>query len=173
MKDNKISVKEYIEDKGLLRGTYVSFNDKITIMSHVISELVNSIGGLNTSMLRRLATEVIIESISNIDMATTDENGLSGYDQLCYMNELDDLKMRLGNEYDEMERILDERIDDYIRTETNPAITINAIYSHVTDTLSDVIELIRKQIQNINVEELMQNISQLIPQTGGDNNEGK
>jgi hypothetical protein len=173
MKDNKISVKEYIEDKGLLKGTYVSFNDKITIMSHVISELVNSIGGLNTSMLRRLATEVIIESISNIDMAITDENGLSGYDQLCYMNELDELKIRLGNEYDEMERILDERIDDYIRTETNPAITINAIYSHVTGTLSDIIELIRKQIQNINVEELMQNISQLIPKTGGVENEGE
>ena len=173
MSNNKISVKEYIENNELLTAVYIPFDEKLSIVSRIISELVNTIGGLNTSMLRRIATEVFIESITNIDMTITDENGLSGFDQLIYRDELENLKVKLGNEYDEFERILDERVDDYIRTETNPAITINAIYSQVADMLSKLIELFSKRIQEIDVDEFIDNISHLIPVSGGANNESK
>lgn len=173
MDNNKISVMDYLEDNSLLTASYIPFDEKMSIVSKIMSGLINTIGGLNTSMLRRISTEVFIESITNIDMKITDENGLSGFDQLCYKDELDNLKNILGNEYEEFERILDERVDDYVRTETNPAITINAIYSQVADMISKALELISQKVKDIDVEELTNNISQLIPKTGGVENEGE
>ena len=170
MDNNRISVKEYLENEELLEATYLPFEDKLRIVSNTIRELVNTLGGLNTTMLRRVSTETFITAISNIDMSITDENGLSGYDQLCYHGVLDNLKYRLGNEYEEFERMMDERVDDYIRTETNPAVTINAIYAQVADLFNQAMDYLSKQIQNMDAEQVMTAISQLSPQLiGGEN----
>ena len=97
------------------------------IAGYVLRGVTQALGGLNSSMLRRVATEVFIENITNIDLNIEDENGLKGFDQLCYSRELDKLLLYLGDEYTEMKRILDEYVSDYIRTETNPSVTINMI----------------------------------------------
>lgn len=162
--NNKISAQEYLNNKDLLEATYIPFEDKLSIVSNAIRSSVEALGGLNTTMLRRVTTEIFIDAITNIDLTIADENNLSGYDQLCYANELYSLISVLGNEYDEFQRILDERVDDYIRTETNPAITINAIYAQVSEMLGGVVEQISKYVQNIDVEQLLSSISQLVPQ---------
>lgn len=167
MSDNKISVKEYVENKNLLEVNYVPYDNKLQIVSHVLNGVVSSVGGLNTSLLRRIATEVFIESISNIDMSIEDENGLGGFDQLCYLGELSGLKAMMGNEYIEFQTILDERVQDYIRTETNPAVTINAIYNQVTDYAKMAMDYISSQIQNIDVEKVSEVVSKYIPANGG------
>ena len=168
MEENKITVQEYLNNKDLLEATYIPFEDKLTIVSNTIRGSVDALGGLNQTMLRRVATEVFITSITNLDMVTVDENGLSGYDQLCYKDELFPLINKLGNEYEEFQRIYDERVEDYIRTETNPAITINAIYSQVADVFTSIIEQLSNQIQNIDVEQLLSSVSQLVPQKDGE-----
>ena len=68
MDENKISVKEYLDNKELLNGIYIPFDTKTQIVSRVVRGLVDSTGGIMSSILRRIFTEVVIESISNIDM---------------------------------------------------------------------------------------------------------
>ena len=173
MEENKISVQEYLNNKELLKVVYVPFDSKITIVSKIFQGLINATGGINTSMLRRIFTEVVIENITNIDMGILDENELKGFDQLCLANELDNLKYLLGNEYKEFEKILSEYISDYIRVETNPAVTINQIYTQVVDFLNTVLDTLSERIKDINVEELEDTILKLIPTNGGVNNESK
>lgn len=173
MENNKISVQEYLNNKELLSVVYIPFDTKIQIVSRVIRGLIDSTGGIMSSMLRRIFTEVVIESISNIDMNIEDENGLKGFDQLCYANELENMKIVLGNEYKEFEKILSEYISDYIRIETNPAITINQIYSQVTEFLSTLLDGLSEKIQDVDVEKLGDTIARLVSTNGGVVNESK
>ena len=173
MNDNKISVKEYLDDRGLLEVTYVPFDDKVSIISHVVRSLIKATGGINSSMLRRISTEVVIESISNIDLSVLDENQLTGFDQLCYTNELANLERQLGNEYKEFMKILDEYISDYKRVETNPAITISRIYSNIVDFCGQMIGYISENLDDENMQKLVETISQSITSNKEMDNENK
>lgn len=167
MNENKISVMDYVNDNDLLEVSYIPYDEKMQIVSHVLNGVINSVGGLNSSILRRIATEVFIESISNIDLGVDDENGLKGFDQLCYLGEMDQLKNLLGNEYAEFQRILDERVQDYIRMETNPALTINAIYEQVSEYVKMAMDYISSQIQNVDVDQVAEMVSKFVPMNGG------
>ena len=137
-KNNRISVNDYLDDKEKLELTYIPFDRKLEIVTHTLQGVIDSIGGLNTSLLRRISTEVFIEAITNIDMNIINENGLKGFDQLCYLNELDNLISLISNEYAEFERIVNERVSDYNRIETNSALAINAIHNQVRKNLNEL-----------------------------------
>ena len=169
---NKISVTDYLKDNTLLELTYLPFESKLQIVSHIMTGMIESLGGLNTSLLRRISTETFIESITNIDMSVEDENNLKGFDQLCYKNELENLKEVLGNEYAELQKILDERVADYIRMETNPALIINSIYDVVSEKIGIAMDMISQRIQNIDVEKLSDMITPMVENIGGNENEG-
>lgn len=173
MEENKISVHEYLDDAEKLEVTYIPFDDKLKIVSKIIRGIINSTGGLNSSLLRRISTEVFIESITNIDLSIEDEDNLSGFDQLCYHRELDKLIALLGDEYKEFKRILDEHVDDYVRIETNPAVTINAIYDQIMERIGSMLDYLSNQIQNVDIEELTTTLSQLGIINGGVGNESK
>ena len=173
MKDGRISVQEYLSNKELLTGVYTPYDTKLNIVSKIVNGVINATGGLNTAMLRRISTEVFIETISNIDMSEKDENGLQGFDQLCYTGELDNLKKALRDEYYEFENILSEYIDDYIRIETNPAITISRIYSQITDILNSIFDDLSERIQGADIEKIGEIIANILPVNGGVSNEGK
>ena len=162
----KISVKDFIDNNELLEITYTPFDQKMEIVSKVLTETIKAIGGLNTSLLRRISTEVFIESITNIDMNVKDDNGLTGFDQLNYTNELDTLLAYMGNEYIEFTRILNERVADYIRIETNPSVTINAIYDNVKTQLNTVLDMLGDYIQNIDMEQLADTVSNIVDKAG-------
>ena len=163
--NDKISVADYLNNKELIKLTYLPFDTKMRIVSGVIMEVINAIGGINTPLLRRISTEVFIESITNIDMNIEDDNGLKGFDQLCYHGELENLQKVIGREYNEFQTILDERIADYIRTETNPAITINKIYEQLTTYANTALNYIQKRVQD-NAEELSKQLMPLIEKVG-------
>lgn len=167
MSENKISVMDYVNDNDLLEVSYIPYDEKMQIVSHVLNGVINSVGGLNTSILRRISTEVFIESITNIDLGVEDENGLKGFDQLCYLGELDQLKIFLGNEYIEFQKILDEHVQDYIRMETNPALTINAIYNQLSEYAKIAIDYISNQIQNIDADQVAETVTKFISTNGG------
>lgn len=169
----KISISEYLEDNSLLEVIYIPFDSKLQIVSHVLNGMLKAIGGLNTSLLRKISTEVFIESITNIDMNIEDENGLKGFDQLCFHNELNNLTTLLGSEYIQLTQILNERVADYVRTETNPAVTINAIYDQVMERLTAALDLASGYIQKIDVEQLTKAIGTITSQIGDKTNEGE
>ena len=167
MNENKISVMDYVNDNDLLEVSYIPYDEKMQIVSHVFNSVINSVGGLNTSILRRISTEVFLESITNIDLGVEDENGLKGFDQLCYLGELDQLKIFLGNEYIEFQKILDEHVQDYIRMETNPALTINAIYNQLSEYAKIAMDYISNQIQNIDADQVAETVTKFISTNGG------
>ena len=161
--NEKISVTDYINNKELLTMTYLPFDTKMEIVSHVLNGIINSVGGLNTSLLRRVSTEVFIDSITNIDMSIEDENGLKGFDTLLFTGELDQLKSVLGRELSELELILAERVDDYVRIETNPAVTINAIYDQIRAYFGTAMDYLSEKIQSADVQEITNMLMQYIP----------
>lgn len=169
--ENKISVMDYLDNHMLLRINYTPFDTKMEIVGHMLTSMAKALGGINTTFLRRLSTETFIEAITNIDMNIPDENGLKGFDQLCYHSELNNLIHIIGSEYDEFSKILEERLSDYIRVETNPAVTINAIYDQVKDYYNNVLNFLSEYIQNIDVEKLSKIMQPVISKVG-ETNEG-
>lgn len=164
--NDKISVADYLNNRELLVLKYIPFDSKMEIVSNVINGMVKSIGGLNTTLLRRISTEIFIESITNIDLSIVDENNLKGFDQLCYLGELDNLKTNLGKEYFELEKMLQEMVDDYIRIETNPAVTINLIYKQIQTYLNNMLDYISENIQNIDVDKFIEQLNSYIQKDG-------
>ena len=174
MDKKKISIKEYIDNNELLEMEFIPFDTKMEIVSQVINQVIKTVGGLNTSLLRRISTEVFVEAITNIDMSMEDENGLGGFDQLYFYNKFDDFIGLINREYSQFAQILDERIADYIRIETNPSVTIQAIYKQVSDYLGTAMDYLSDKIQNIDVEEFGETLKDIASLTlnGGDQNEG-
>lgn len=158
-KENKISVADYLNDKYDLEITYTPFDSKMLIVSHIMDGVIKAVGGLNTTLLRRVFIETLVETITNIDMKITDENDLQGFDQLLFHNKLDELISDLGIEYVEFKKILDERVQDYIRIETNPAVTITQIYNQVKDYMNIVLDYVSEHIQGIDVEHLARQLA--------------
>ena len=150
----KISVKEYIENKDLLELSYIPYDKKIDIVSGVFSGVIQALGGLNSTMLRVISTQTIIENVTNIDLKIQDdESGLQGFDYLVYTDELRTLINLMGKEYAEFMNIFDEYKSDYIRMETNPALTIQKIYEQASKYMSVIIEFLQEQIKNIDAEQ--------------------
>jgi len=83
------------------------------------------------------------------------------------------LEDRLGDEYSEFESILSDYLADYIRVETNPAITINAIYNQITQFASVVADYLSERIQNMNIEDVTSALSKLAAMNGGVDSESK
>lgn len=129
--NKKISITEYLNDKSLLELNYIPFHQKKQFIDDIISEVINSSGKIDTTLIRRISTEIFISALTNIDMGLADENGLQGYDQLCYKNELNNLTNSLGYEYIELQKILNEQVSDYIRIESNPVFALNKILDYL------------------------------------------
>ena len=129
--NGKISINEYLNDKSLLEINYIPFHQKKQIVDDIISEVINSSGKIDTTLIRRISTEIFISVLTNINMGLEDENGLQGYDQLLYTDELDGLINLIGNGYFELKKILDEQISDYIRNDSNPIPVLEGILSYL------------------------------------------
>ena len=152
---DKISVKDYIENKEMLELSYIPYDKKIDIVSGVFSGMIQTLGGLNTTILRVISLQTIIENVTNIDLKIQDEeSGLQGFDYLMYTDELRNLIDLMGREYTEFMKIFDEYKTDYIRMETNPALTISNIYDQISKYASVIIEFLQEQIKNMDIEQL-------------------
>lgn len=125
METKKYSVYDYLEDKSILVLNYIPFDSKLQIVTQIIKNVIDAVGVLNSTLLRRVATETIIEIITNLDLGIKDENGLSGYDQLCYHREFDNLIESIEYEYNSFQDIINEQVSDFIRINNNPNILEN------------------------------------------------
>lgn len=164
--NNKISVADFLADNTLLSATYIPFDDKIKIVSNILNGVTKAIGGINSSILRRIATETIIESVTNIDLNIVDDNGLKGYDQLCFHRELENLLKLIEPEYIEFDTIIKEYVNDYLRVETNSALTISMIYTQMKTGFDEIINWIKDYIQGIDLSDLENKIGQLMNKEG-------
>ncbi len=109
----KISVLDYVNNNDLLEIRYIPFETKLRIIDSIITEIIEKEKTINTSLIRRISIQIFIENSTNIDLSSTDDNNLDGFNQLYYYNALESLTRFIGNEYSEFLLILKERISDY------------------------------------------------------------
>jgi len=111
----KISMQDFYYDNTKLESVYIPFESKLTIALAIIESLIDKHGGINTTILRRTATEMILDTITNIDLSLEcDEINLSGFDYLYYNEECYDQLMNLvGFQFGEFMRIVNEQAKDY------------------------------------------------------------
>ena len=150
---DRISVSEYLKDNSLLQFNYIPYDKKIDIVSHVFSGVIQAVGGLNSTLLRMVKIEAIIENVTNLDLKIPGEDDLKGLDLLIYTNELPTLIQLMGREYEEFDKMFEEYTADYIRMETNPAVTIEAIYNRIAEQGTVIIDFLQEQIKNVDVEQ--------------------
>ena len=112
MENNKISMKEFFDNKELLEVTYIPFDTKLQTVFVVLQSIIDNYGYLNRSILRRIATETILDVITNVDMSMECEHELKGFDYMYYKQDFQILDY-IEIQYNEFMKILDEQIADY------------------------------------------------------------
>lgn len=108
-----ISVLDFVNDNSLLEVSYVPFDVKVQVAKAIIYSVAENAGYLDSSILRRVAFETIVTTITNIDIKADCGHGLKGYDYLCYTDSEDLLITMMGSHYYQFNQILQEQIEDY------------------------------------------------------------
>ena len=111
--ENKISVKEYLDNKEKLALIYVPYERKVNICDVILSQVLNKDGfaTIDSVLLERVKTQIIIESMSNLDLSIQNESGLNGYDLLSLNNELE--VFEVNPEFEKFNKIIDLRLKDF------------------------------------------------------------
>ncbi len=169
--ERKISVEEYLENINLLEIHYTKYYDKMEIVDTILSKIIvhdSSPRTINTAILDRVATQVFIEAITNLDLSIVDEDGLDGYDLLCYEDELNDLLSISGiaNEYSIFRDILEKRINDFYNYENNIAVAINNIKKDFLNYTNSGLDYLNQMISSIDAEKVASFIEQYLPKEG-------
>jgi hypothetical protein len=164
MSENKISVREYLDNKELLEINYTPHDIKNNIVDVMLSQVVvrDGLQKINSVLLNRISTQIFIESITNIDMSVKSDKNLDGYDELCFNNELEELLEIISNEYSRFEYILKLKIDDLNRYNNSTSATILSLKKSVVDFVKKKSDEINQFINNIDTQTISNNLKVLI-----------
>ena len=159
---NKISVKEYLENNELLEVIdYISYVDKVNIVDSIMKQVcvsINSTYNLDSVLLDRVKTQIFIEKCTNLDLSIIDEN-LDGYDLLKKTGNFDKIINLINNELLEFERILQLRINDFIRDKASVKGILSYKIEKVIDCINVKTPTILERIENIDVKSMINNFS--------------
>ena len=160
--NKKISVKEYIDNKDLLTvRTYIPYSEKVKIIDSVMKQVCVSINGtynLDSVLLDRVKTQIFIEQCTNLDLSIMYDN-LDGYDLLKYYDEFNYIMYLIDEEFEELERILQLRINDFIRDKASVKGILSYKIEKVIDSINVSIPSIIERIEKIDMESMAKNFS--------------
>lgn len=160
--ENKISVKEYLDNKALLRvKNYIPYVNKVAIIDAIMKEVSKNINGtysLDSVLLDRIKMQIFIESYTNLDLSIMD-NELDGYDLLKLNKEFYLLLDTFNDEYKELEEILKLRVNDYIRDKASVKGTLSYKVDHLLDYIDMKFPSIIDTINGIDVQTIISNIA--------------
>ena len=160
--NEKISVKEYFENKELLELAYVPYERKVEICRIIIEQCANVYNEYHTIdsvLLSRVSREVFIDAITNLNLSVKDEQGLDGYDQLCMKDELNYIIEECDYLYAQFEEILELMLKDYYNNEGS----LRGFFNNLKDTIINRLTVAREDIsdfvQNLDAKEIADKIS--------------
>lgn len=161
--NNKISAKQYVDNNDLLEVSYVTYEDKVRICDIVLSQVVSDIGYvmIDSALLERVSTQIFIENLTNIDMDVLDENGLSGYDTLCYYDELEYL-VEILSDFDRMKHILNLKVEDFYRNQGSLKGYLHTLRNYIVDKVGILKDDISETIQSLDSKEISEKIIKII-----------
>jgi len=164
MSDNKISVSNYLENVELLEIDYTPYDVKVDIVDVILSQVIidDEMEKIDSALLKRISTQIFIESITNIDMSIKSDNGLDGYDELCLLNELDDLLNLIFDEYSRFENILELKVADFYRYKNSTSSTLLSLKNKLSKFVKEKSDEINNLIENIDTQALSNKLKVLI-----------
>ena len=161
MKENRISAKEYLDNNELLEVVnYIPYVNKVDIIDAIMREVCRNVNGtytLDSVLLDRIKTQIFIEYYTNLDLSVLYE-GMDGYDLLTSAYERELLIDKFRKEYEELERILGLRLNDYIRDKASVKGVLHYKLEHIIDTIDLRVPNIIEGINKIDVQSIMETI---------------
>lgn len=164
MERTKISVEEYLENNELLKTYYTPFETKREIVDVIVSQVVEDKGmkKIDQTFLYRIATQVFIETITNIDMSIKSNSGLDGYDVLCLNDALNELIDMISTEFDRFDSILKLKLDDFYRYENSTSSILLSLKKNLSDFFKKKTDELNEMIANIDSKEISEKIKMTI-----------
>lgn len=164
MNENKISVSEYLKDNGLLEINYIPYDVKLDIVDVVLSQVISDdvMPKVDGALLKRVSTEVFIETITNIDMSIKSEVDLGGYDELCLNNELDYLIELIEDEFDRFNEVLDSKLNDFYRYNNSTGFVLMSLKNSLVKFINKKTNEVNELINTIDTKDISNRLKKLI-----------
>lgn len=164
MNENKISVSEYLKDNNKLEVNYIPYDVKLDIVDVVLSQVISNDGmpKVDSALLKRVSTEVFIETITNIDMSIKSEFDLGGYDELCLNNGLDFLIEFIEDEFDRFNEILDSKLNDFYRYNNSTGSVLMSLKNSLVKFINKKTNEVNELINTIDTKDISNRLKKLI-----------
>ena len=160
---DKITVSEFRQDPSKLEiNDYIPYIKKIELIDLIMGQVTTNNNGfytIDSLLLDRIFTQIIIENCSNLSLRETDIDGLDGYDQLIKYGLLDSVISKFIDEWNEFKRILNFRINDY---KENKASTRSYLNSKVESIYEFICDKIPKFVNSIDTDKIISKLSNQI-----------
>lgn len=163
--NEKISVKQYLENKELLKlNNYIPYHKKVKIIDSIMKQVcivINGTYNLDSVLLDRVKMQIFIEQCTNLDLSIMFEN-MDGYDLLKKEKYYDLILFDIQDELTEFERILQLRIDDFIRDKASVKGILNykieSMYNYINLKIPEVLD----RVEKIDIESITKNFSMVL-----------
>jgi hypothetical protein len=167
--NNKISVKEYLDNKKLLKlKGYIPYAEKVNIIDSIVSQIyivINGTYNLDSVLLDRVKSQIFIEQCTNLNLSIIEEEeNLDGYDLLKKTYTYEEIMKYIEAEVNELERILQLRIDDFIRDKASVKGVLNYKTEKILDCVKTEIPSLINRVENIDAESVINTFSLLLDQ---------
>lgn len=153
-----ISVREYLNDKSKLELMYLEYGKKMDLVDMILQNVIDgstSPATIDTSLLKIISIQMFIQNITNLDLSEDANDGENGYDILCYSGELSHLLELIAPEYNRLQEILNDKLNDFYRYEYSISKAINEIKDEIYSGLSASADYIESAIKRIDVEKII------------------
>lgn len=163
--DGKISVEEYLQNKQLLELTYVPYGQRVEICREILNQCTNVFNNYSTIdsvLLNRVKNEIFIGAVTNLDFSIENNDGLDGYDQLCYEDELYDLIETCGYLYGQFDEILDLMLQDYYHNEGSLRSYFHNLKQSITTYIALERDSISSFIQGLDTKKIVDNLTKMM-----------
>lgn len=155
--NTKISVENYLASPELIEVYYVPYETKVNICNVILNQVIKKDGCMyyiDSALLDRVKTQVVIESITNLDLSIKDENGLDGYDLLCKENELSNLIDFISYEYNKFDEIIKFKVQDFYNSNGSISGFLHFTKKEIINKYNEIMDSFTKFISNINAKDV-------------------
>lgn len=159
-----ISVNEYMNNNSLLEVYYTPFGYKLDLVDTILDNVIDrstTPHTINIALLKNISDHLFIQEITNLDLSEEANDGSDGYDLLCQFNLLPKLLDSISDEYQRMNSILNDRLNDFYRYEYSIAKVFHDIGIEISDLIDSSVSKLDSVMESIDVKELTQNISSI------------
>jgi hypothetical protein len=161
--NKKVSVSDYLLNKEILDvKLYIPYSKKVDIIDAILNEVcvnTNGLFSLDSVVLDRVKIQIFIETYTNLDLSLINEDDLDGYDLLIMNNELNNIINKFDTEYQELERILNLRLTDYLRDKSSLKGFFNYKLEKFIDFIDYKVSNLIDGINTLDVEKVTKSIS--------------